>query len=216
MNSSLRKIALLILAVIVLPVLVFSVFEIGNLRQNEKVIQDIYRNQLDAILFSVNQYSDDIVSNLSSRIENSLNNIKPDTVPELNRLINEFPAAVSLMQFDNNLEYLSSVPYSYRDSTLLSEIITRLGSNGKTLQQLQTYMRGGYRKIETIGKTDRDMQLIVFYTLVKDQYLINVLVIDPGKFISQVLDPKIQEIAKDKFYIVAYRAGEDLPFYTSN
>jgi two-component system phosphate regulon sensor histidine kinase PhoR len=216
MNSSLRKIALLILAVIVLPVLVFSVFEIGNLRQNEKVIQNIYRNQLDAILFSVNQYSDDIVSNLSSRIENSLNNIKPDTVPELNRLINEFPAAVSLMQFDNNLEYLSSVPYSYRDSTLLSEIITRLGSNGKTLQQLQTYMRGGYRKIETIGKTDRDMQLIVFYTLVKDQYLINVLVIDPGKFISQVLDPKIQEIAKDKFYIVAYRAGEDLPFYTSN
>jgi two-component system phosphate regulon sensor histidine kinase PhoR len=77
-------------------------------------------------------------------------------------------------------------------------------------------MRGGYRKIETIGKAGRDMQLIVFYTLIKDQYVINVLVLDPGKFISQVLDPKIQEIAKDKFYIVAYRAGEDLPFYTSD
>jgi two-component system phosphate regulon sensor histidine kinase PhoR len=216
MSSSLRKIGLLILVVVILPVLVFSVFEIGNLRRNEKVIQDIYRNQLDAILFSVNQYSDDIVSNLASRVENSLNNYKPDTVAELNRLINEFPAAVSLIQFDNNLEYLSSVPYSYRDSTILSEIITRLGSNGKTLQQLQTYIREGYRKIETIGKAGRDMQLIIFYTLIKDQYIINVLIIDPVKLISQVLDPKIQEIAKDKFYIVAYRAGEDLPFYTSN
>jgi len=216
MNSSLRKIALLILSVIILPVLVFSVFEIGNLRQNEKVIQDIYRNQLDAILYSVNQYSDDIISNLSGRIENSLNNNKPDTIPELNGLLKEYSAVVSLIQFNNNLKYLSSVPFSYRDSTIVPEIITRLGSNGKTLQQLQTYMRGGYRKIETIGKAGRDMQLIVFYTLIKDQYVINVLVLDPGKFISQVLDPKIQEIAKDKFYIVAYRAGEDLPFYTSD
>jgi Signal transduction histidine kinase len=216
MNSSLRKIGLLILAVIILPVLVFSVFEIGNLRQNEKVIQDIYKNQLDAILFSINQYSDDIVGNLSGRIENSLNNYKPDTVSELNRLINEMPAVVSLLQFDNNLKYLSSVPYPYRDSLFLSEIITRLSSNGKILQQLRTYMQGGYRKIETIGKADRNMQLIVFYTLIKDHDVINVLVIDPEKFISQVLDPKIQEIAKDKFYIVASRTGENLPFYTSN
>ena len=79
MSSSLRKIGLLIIGIIVLPVLIFSVFEIGNLRQNEKVIQNIYKNQLDAILYSINQYSDDIMSNLASRIENSLNNYKTDT-----------------------------------------------------------------------------------------------------------------------------------------
>jgi two-component system phosphate regulon sensor histidine kinase PhoR len=50
---------------------------------------------------------------------------------------------------------------------------------------------------------------------VKDQLVINVLVIDPGKFISQVLDPKIQEISKGKFDIAAYRPGEEIPFYTS-
>ena len=216
MKSSLRKIGLLILLVILLPVLVFSVFEIGNLRQNEKVVQNIYRNQLDAILFSINQYSDDIVSNLASRIENSSNNYKPDTVPELDRLINEIPSVMSLIEFDLKPEYMSSVPSTYKDSTTLSEIRIRLTSNQRTLQQLLTYMRGGYRKIETIGNTSKGMQLIVFYTLVKEQAVINILVIDPSKFISQVLDPKIQEIAKDKFHIVAYREGEDLPFYTSD
>jgi two-component system phosphate regulon sensor histidine kinase PhoR len=216
MSSSLRKIGLLILAVIILPVLVFSVFEIGNLRQNEKVIQDIYSNQLNAILFSINQYSDDIVSNLASRIENSSNNYRSDSVPEMKRLINEIPSVVSLMQFNNKIEYLSSEPYSYRDSTFLSGIIAILRSNVKTLQQLQTYMSANYRKIETIGKTESGMQLIVFYTQVKDQELINVMVLDPEKFISQVLDPKIQEIAKDKFYIVAYHAEEELPFYISD
>jgi two-component system phosphate regulon sensor histidine kinase PhoR len=216
MLSSLRKIGLLILVVIILPVLIFSAFEIGNLRQNEKVIQDIYRNQLDAILFSINQYSDDMVSNLASRIENSSNNYKPDNGLELDRLINEIPSVKCLIQFDNKCSFQSSVPSSYRDSTFLSEMITGLKSNDTTLRRLQTYMKGGYRKIETIGNTNSNMQWIVFLTLIKDQEVINVLVIDPKKFISMVLDPKIQEIAKGKFHIVAYRAGEDLPFYSSN
>jgi two-component system phosphate regulon sensor histidine kinase PhoR len=216
MNSSTRKIGLLILVVILLPVLVFSVFEIGNLRQNEKVIQDIYRNQLDAILFSINQYSDDIVSNLASRIENSSYNYKTDTGPESDRLIKEIPSVKILIQLDNNLEFKTSVPYSVRDSSLLSEITTSLSSNRRALQQLQTYMKGGYRKIETIGTLGPDIQLIVFYTQAGDQELINILVIDPAKFISQVLDPKIQEIAKDKFFIVAFHSGEEVPFYTSD
>ena len=216
MSSSLRKIGLLILAIIVLPVLIFSVFEIGDLRQNEKVIQNIYKNQLDAILFSINQYSDDIVNNLASRIENSLNNFKPDSGSELNRLVKEYTSVRSLIQLNNKFEYLSSVPDSYPDSTFLSGIKTLLKSNSKTLLQLQSYIKRGYRKIETIGNAGSDLQLIVFISLVKNEENIIVLVIDPEKFISQVLDPKIQEIAKDKFHIAAYRKGENLPFYTSD
>ena len=103
MHSSMRKIGLLILMSIILPVLFFSVFEIGNLRQNEKVIQDIYRNQLDAILFSINQYSDDMISNLASRIENSINNYKQKAKNELNRIIMEMPSVIGLIQFDRKL-----------------------------------------------------------------------------------------------------------------
>ncbi len=110
MNSSLRKIGLLILLIIVMPLLVFSVFEIGNLRQNEKVIQDIYRNQLDAILFSINQYSDDIVGNLASRIEHSMNSNKPEDIQKLNTLIKEMPPVISMQLFDEKMNFLGSVP----------------------------------------------------------------------------------------------------------
>ena len=122
MGSSLRNAGLLILAIIVLPVLIFSVFEIGNLRQNEKVIQNIYKNQLDAILFSINQYSDDIVGSLASRIENSQNNYKADTAFALNKILNEIPSVKGLVQFDMKFEYLSSIPDSYKDSLQLSEL----------------------------------------------------------------------------------------------
>jgi two-component system phosphate regulon sensor histidine kinase PhoR len=212
----LRKVSLLILMIIILPVVIFSAFEIGNFRQNEKVIQDIYRNQLDAILYSINVYSDDIVSNLASRIESSLNNYKTDNGTDPDRIINEFPSVKNLIQFDSTYKCISSIPKLSGDNPLISQMITMLENNYPVIRQLQTYIRGGYRKIETIGNTGRDMQCIVFLTVIKDQEFINVLVIDPEKFVSQALDPRIQEIAKGKFYIAAYRTGEELPFYTSN
>jgi two-component system phosphate regulon sensor histidine kinase PhoR len=215
MSASLRKVSLLLIAIIIVPVLILSVFEIGNYRQNEKAIQDIYKNQLDAILFSINQYSDDIISNLASRIENSTNKFKPDTGNDLSKIINEMPAFMCIAQFNDKQEKLSTVPASFSNNSVVGEIVTYLANNSKTIKQLQTYMASGYRKIEPIRNTSKNMQWIVFLTHLNEGEITNVLVIDPEKFISQVLDPKIQEIAKGKFDIAAYRSGEDLPFYTA-
>ncbi len=215
MTSPLRKTGILILGIIIFPVLIFSIFEIGSMRQNEKVIQNIYRNQLEAILFSINQYSDDYIGNLASRIENSLNSSKKDSIPELNRLISDIPPVKYLFQFDSNLHFLFSVPEP-PDSATLSEVTTVLRNDAKTREQLKTYLKGGYRKIAAIDNAQKDKQYLIFLTNVNNQELINILLIDPEKFISQVLDPKLQEIAKGKFHIAAYRKGEDMPFYTSD
>lgn len=218
MRLSIKKIGLLIVAVVLIPVMVFSVFEIGNLRQQERIIQDIYQNQLDAILFSINQYSDDILSNLASRIENALNNYNPDNESELQKLIYEFPSVKGLVQLNKNFKYLSTVRHNSEDSSFLSdnEIVTTLNNSDTALLRLQNYMRGGYRKIEAIGKATGSMQLIVFITRVQQEDVYNVLVIDPEEFIQQFLDPKIQEVSQDKFDIVAFRRGEDIAFYNSN
>jgi len=212
----LKKVGLLIIAIIVLPVLIFSGYEIGSLRQNEKVIQNIYKNQLDAILFSINQYSDDIMSNLASRIENSQNSYKSDYRPDLQRLLSEIPSISSLIQFDKKSELLSSFPDSVADPLLITRLKSEIDFNSKTFKQLQTYLRGGYRKIETIPGDAGELHRLVFLTNIKDQEVINILLIDPEKFITQVLDPKIQEIAKGKFDIAAFRSGENVPFYSSN
>jgi two-component system phosphate regulon sensor histidine kinase PhoR len=215
MSSSLRKVSLLIAAIIVLPVLIFSVFEIGNYRQNEKVIQDIYKNQLDAILFSINQYSDDIISNLASRFENNTNNTSSDNGNVVQKFFEEMPSLICLVQFDDNQKKLSAIPYSFSDNSIISEMSGYLADSSKTIHQLQTFMANGYRKIEPVKNAGKNSQWIVFLTRLNEKEVINILVIDPEKFISQVLDPKIQEIAKGKFDIAAYHSGEDLPFYTS-
>jgi len=210
MRSPVRKIGLLILAIIILPVLIFSVFEIGRLRQNEKDIQDIYMNQLDAILYSINQYSDDVLSNLANRIENSQS--EPE---ELNRLITEARAVKSLLQFDDKLQFIECLPDTTCNSLPVEYISTRLSESDSTLKRILTYFRGSYRKIEIIWQPDRMEQWITFITKNDDAVFVNLLIIDPEKFIGQVLDPKIQEIARAKFNIAAYRIGNPDPVYAS-
>ena len=216
MLSSIRKIGLLILVIIILPVLIFSGFEIGNLRNNEKVIQDIYRNQLDAILFSINQYSDDVMSNLASTIENSPGSHLSDQNGTLARLFEERPSVKCLLQFDSQFVFLSSKPDSLCGSLTLSTINGQLNEIRTTIQRLQTYLRGGYRKIATLDSGNPQEQWLLFLTRMNDKDVVNILIIDPEKFIGQVLDPKIQEIAKGKFLIAAFRGSETVPFYKSS
>lgn len=212
MLSSVRKIGFLILLILILPVVVFSVFEVGNLRQNEKVIWNIYNNQLDAILFSINQYSEEVISGFALKIENSTNDNKNKEGDILN-ILNELPSLQTLLQFDENLNFVQG--YKTKDSAYIKKFRNILQSNDTVLQKLYTYMSGGYRKIEPLNIKGFDNQVIVFTTLLNNKYITNAIVLDPVEFISVVLDPKIQESVRGKFYISAYREGEKGFIYNS-
>ena len=63
----LRKITLILILIAAFPA-AFLIYELNALNKDEEIIKDIYRNQLDAILFSVNQYSDDLVGSWANRL----------------------------------------------------------------------------------------------------------------------------------------------------
>src|SRR5882672_5456247 len=70
--KSIRRIGLLLALVFLLPALFFSAYEISSLNKDEKIIESIYEKQLEAILFSVNQYCDDVVNSWISKIETGI------------------------------------------------------------------------------------------------------------------------------------------------
>lgn len=211
-NSPLKKVGLLIVVVIVLPVLVFSAFEIGSYRQNEKVIQEIYRNQLDAILYSINQYSDDVMGNLASRIENGMN--EPEGAGlKLEQTIEEMQV-VCMVVFDNKLDF-SVVPDSGVWMSLTPAVEEAVMANEKDIIRLRTYLRGGYRKIMTLDVKVDSLQGMVFLTSLKGEERVNVLLLHPEKYVRRVLDPKIQAVAGGKFDISVYGPGATQPFYSS-
>lgn len=217
MKSPLKKITLAFLLLAFLPA-GFLIYELMSWTKNERLIQDIYQNQLDAVLFSVNQYSDDIIASWANKINISLvrhGDAAPDTLPGLD--IGSIP-----------LLYLSDGSATHRFLRLNADSIPadtlqqwarrfESGERGR-LKKLQTYFEAGFRKIEPDSLvSDRYVPLIFVLDDDVRLYRFAIIFLDLDKFISVSLGPKMQSVAGEKFIISAYRnRGNAMVYSTFN
>ena len=71
MRNPLKRIIAVLVLVGLLPVGLI-LYELNSLTANEKIVRESYQNQLEAILYSVNQYSDDVISSWANRFNGFL------------------------------------------------------------------------------------------------------------------------------------------------
>jgi two-component system phosphate regulon sensor histidine kinase PhoR len=55
-----KKFILLVLLLVLLPIIFYSVYEISSLDENEQIIQEVYQQQMNLILYSINKSAWDI------------------------------------------------------------------------------------------------------------------------------------------------------------
>ncbi len=204
-----KKISLILILIIILPIAFLLVNELGKLNENEKVLEQIYNNQLQAILFSVNQYSEDIVrttaNSIIANVESSPNRISEDK--NFNLFINDSRKFTILFVTDsinsNDIRFyfrqneirpnIDSLEKFYKDVLL---------QNNSLVSRLYTYRKQGYRKIEPIVlPNSNDQSLLIFTGTIKDSKRIYGAVINPQDFITSILSSRLQEVAKDEFII---------------
>lgn len=222
--KSTQRIGLLLTLVFLLPALFYSVYEFSSFDKDEKMIQEIYSKQLEAILFSVNQYSDDILGNWISRVESSLSEpVAEDSIPEkLNALLNLNSALqavffVDSIQAQSNIRFFS-LENSIKDS-LGNKTIVSLANQIGTIQQLVSYKKNGFQKIELLDTSSvSDAKLRgLFFIIQTDQQAFRIAgcYIDAELFIEDVVGPRIQAIARDQFILSALGRGRDSVIYTT-
>ncbi len=216
MNRTLKSTILILFVIIFLPTIIFSIYEIGSLRSNEKVIENIYNNQLDAILYSVNQYSEDVISSWANRLELILSSKKNNKTEALLDFIHTTSSVSKVMQFNSDNQIVLSVPPILSSSSFGKSMQALLIKNDSVLKNLNTYLQGGYRKLETFTLNDTTDQLVVFAFQQDNDFLYNAIVFNPVRFINEVLDPKIQEIAQNEFAISAFFEESDSIIYSSD
>ena len=209
MNNPIKKIALILILVILLPAMFFTLYEINSLNESEQVIEEIYSNQLEAILFSVNQYSEDVASNWRSK----LNLILTESVSAQDGQISysdQFKTkADSLLNINNSIisiylaDSLDVKNFSAISSDSPFDIKNFLGNNSEKIKRLYTYERGGYSKIEPLENESTDSSTALLFLLDDPLELKNIciMIVDPVKFVRDVLGTKIKEISEDKFII---------------
>lgn len=219
MNKTTKKVGILLLVIIILPVILLTLNELNSLSDNEKVLETIYTNQLEAVLFSVNQYSEDIVSSWASRVDELLDKASgKDGITSsimIDSLLEDIPSLVGIFIADSVKDeqieiYSDEINFVFTQSVYdsLNSLARKiLADNANLITRLYTYKRGGYRKIEPIDSTASDENsFLIFIEETPDKInRLTVLKINSNEFILRILSPKIQETAGDEFVISIFK-----------
>lgn len=212
---------MLLALVFSLPALFFSAYEISSLNRDEKMIEEIYGKQLEAILFSVNQYSDDILSSWISRIDISVDdraNSEPSP-PKIQNLLtlNSSLHAIFISDSGDSVSRIFSLVDS--SGSMKENIARALKGSAPRLQQLISYKKSGFQKVEAIpfsGNQPGNLKCVTF--IIEDAMQnprVAGMLIDPETFVQEVIGPRLQVISKDQFVLSVFEKGVSAPVYST-
>ncbi len=220
MNKPILRIAVILVFIIALPVAFFVFREVASLNENEKVIEEIYKKQLEAILFSVNQYSEDIVRSWSVGLETILENRDPSetiAVSSMLKLFNDNKAVESVFVSDSlaskNIVFRRDEKQSIIIETNNNQIASKLGQNKTLVDRLYKYKASNFLKIEPLSVEEGTENKIFIFIL--DDNRIGGIVINAPYFVKQNLAPKIQSVEREEFSIAVLDSVSGKVLYSS-
>jgi two-component system phosphate regulon sensor histidine kinase PhoR len=228
MNRTVRRIVIILIILILLPAVFFTVNEILSLKQNEEVISRIYSNQLDAILYSVNQYSEDVVSSWASRIDefhDDLSNFDAVKISSaIDSFYNQFPSLYIIFVADSVNSEVKLIVKNEKNNNFFNKlgdfkksVKNIISENQPIVKRLLTYKTAGYRKLEPVNSdTTTDFSMLLFIEETPEGLKrITGMMIDPKEFVYRILSLKIQEIAQREFVISVFNRAENFQFNSS-
>ncbi len=214
MPSTIKNILLILGFVVLLPIVVFTLVQINKLNDNEAIVQSIYKKQLDAILFSLNQYSGDLMTNYANNIE--LNWIKS----ERHSLVND--------QFATNNLSVASIGVATGDSIFSQQLNIKLPAQAwnnkiKTLlevhqplvERLTRYKQAEYLKLEPIGSVVVDGQSFNALLFIIESNTPCFIFYNSEQFIRKLMAPKIQQVTTEDIVVIVRETKNNTLIYSS-
>jgi two-component system phosphate regulon sensor histidine kinase PhoR len=210
-----KDITFLLVLFFILPIAVISIYEFSSMKKDEQVVEEIYNNQLDAILFSINQFTEDVFNSWASDIQEAYYHGGQD---EIKRLIDHAAGIQVLFIATDSISVYHSREYTppVNEKAIIREIVKKQESN---IRKLRTYLTGNYRKLESTQLENLDKTMVYF--MMEDrmntrEMALGGVIFDPEYFIRHLLSPKLQDIAGEDFIIAALKKGREKPVFTTN
>jgi len=178
----------------------------------------MYRQQLDAVLYSMNQYSWDAVSAWAGNLQNIVADRSAASQNELVRSLREFvdrrTTVRSVFIADTGFRSIVTVESSRGNSGAVSlkekEILRQLAANKAKIEQLVDYQKVEYRKVEALTDADslQGNRPLVLVFIAKDHgsaMRVVGMVLDPQDFVQNILSRKLQDAAGDEFILAVVK-----------
>jgi two-component system, OmpR family, phosphate regulon sensor histidine kinase PhoR len=218
MIKPIKNIGLYLIVIILIPILFFIAREIYSLSENESVIEKIYQSQIESLLFSVNQYSEDLVRSWGMKLESeNVNSSKNDSevYPKAKSLFESNKAIQNIFFADATLNNKVFV-YNHDEVTSTAnspEIKILLKKNQSLLERLNQYKKNNFTKFEPLITTSSPkIQLLIF--MLNDGQICGIS-FDKQKFVRENLSSKIQSIARDEFSVSVYDSSSNTNVYST-
>jgi two-component system phosphate regulon sensor histidine kinase PhoR len=216
LDKSIRKIVIVLIFIILLPALFFAVYEINSLNSNERIIERIYNNQVEAILFSVNQFSEDIVNSWRSKVRAIRDSKNQIAIQEDLRKFIHQNSSVKFLFFGDSTGINTIFKDEQNTSADLDKIISdQFVSNKIKIERLYNYSKEGYNKIEPIPIDLKDRSVVISVIETGNRKEIFGIGIDPHLFVKQILAPKIQSVGQNEFIISVFSKNDKENIYST-
>jgi len=210
MRKPVEKILIILFVIVLLPAIFFSVYEINSLNENEKVIYNVYRNELKAALVSINIYTNDIVKDWLEKLslivaEQGLNGIleKDQSIKQFLKLNSNIKTIILGSDVNINMIAFYSQPGKYFSDTKIGKMIEIIRLNELNIKNLLNSNQNGLFKTGMLKlEIDSSNELILFplnYT--KDLTDFCGIIIDTDSFLKTILKPELVIAAQNDFII---------------
>lgn len=213
-----RRIAVILIGIFLIPALFFSVYEMSSLSRDEKMIEQIYQKQLETILFSVNQYSDDAVNSWMTKLDTRLAN-NTESLEEFLTLNSSVLLFFSIDTVDKK-----SYPKVFCTDSVFQQKIEKAllqvaSNNQPTIAQLLKYQRSGFQKLVTLNDSSyllSPYRALVFISKAKSANG-NVcgFVLEPDSYTENIVGPRLQGIAQDQFILSIWNKTTGARLYST-
>jgi two-component system, OmpR family, phosphate regulon sensor histidine kinase PhoR len=207
------KLSIVLVLIILLPALIYTAYEFNSLNKNEKLLNDIYQQQLDAILFSVNQYTWDYINNWIEQIERDFSKSNIDS------LNNVWDEVLIVAEIDTSFFHYFMVSDVEKSPELGIQILDKLKSQNNLYRRLKELKQQGYKKIETILFNDNDLNdqkiIFVFIPDYAKNYERMVYILVNSRDIINIISKKLDEIASDQFKVGIFEKSVNNPVYSN-
>jgi len=217
-----KKFVPLVFFLVILPIIFYSVYEISSLNENEQIIHEVYRHQMNLMLYSINKSAWDICNDWISKSSQMIDeNVSTELQNDLPKFLEDNGAIRLLITCDT----LFMNQRVFNDSTnpleygVVPRIIQEIQSKENIISKLYTRLQINYRKIESLHVESnlplyKSHEILLSLVNGKDPQVL-ILFISTQKFIDHFLKPVIWDVSRDEFSVGIFREGSKDPLVST-
>ncbi|MCX6135418.1 MAG: HAMP domain-containing sensor histidine kinase [Ignavibacteriales bacterium] len=226
-HNVLRSLAAVLLLLVLLPAVFFTAYEVSSLSQSEKLVERTYRQQLDAALFSVNQYAWDIADGWAREINRILwpgrAPATPPSAADFTSFLSSSSGIRALFLVDSagRAVTLSASRHEDTTSTVVNkaDVLKLIRSEQSRITRLSRLEETGYRKIEGVSventRGEQHTGLLFIARAPANVREIVIIILDPELFVRNSLRQKLDETAGTEFILSVVRNSDGQQVYAT-